>query len=113
MSTLESGFRVLVPPPVVVICSDTTVASMYFDQVAASLQNAGVHALLHTIEPGDESKNINELTRIYDCLADARCPRDGLLLALGGGVVSDLTGFAAATWMRGIDYITLPHNPRS
>ena len=95
-------------PPVVLVCSDDTVAHLYADRVLNSLRDAGLRTALHTFKPGDESKCLRELDAIYRTLADLRLARDGLLLALGGGVVSDLTGFAAATWMRGVRYITCP-----
>jgi 3-dehydroquinate synthase len=96
-------------PPVVLVCSDETVAGLYADRVLASLHGAGlVAAHLHTLPPGDGSKSLAELERIYGALGSLHLARDGLLLALGGGVVSDLTGFAAATWMRGVRYMTCP-----
>ena len=95
-------------PPVVLVCSDTTVAERYAEPVLESLGAAGLRAALHTFSPGDGSKSLGELDAIYRTLGKLRLGRDGLLLALGGGVVSDLTGFAAATWMRGVRYVTCP-----
>ena len=90
------------------VCSDTTVAGLYADTVLRSLEGAGIQTVLHTFPPGDESKSLEQLNLIYEGLGKARLSRDGVLLALGGGVVSDLTGFAAATWMRGVRYVTCP-----
>jgi len=95
-------------PPIVLLIADATVAELYADRAQASLKAAGLRAELHTFPPGDGSKSLTELNAIYDRLADIRLARDGFLIALGGGVVSDLTGFAAATWMRGVRYVTCP-----
>jgi 3-dehydroquinate synthase len=92
----------------VVVCADSTVAALYGDQVVASLAAAGLRTHLHTFPSGDASKNLLQLDRIYETLGKHGVGRDGVLLALGGGVTSDLTGFAAGTWMRGIRYVTCP-----
>ncbi|HNO77342.1 MAG TPA: 3-dehydroquinate synthase [Phycisphaerae bacterium] len=95
-------------PPIVVIISDTTVAKLYGQRALASLATHCPKSELITVPPGDQSKSISHLDGIYAKLGKMRVPRDGMLLALGGGVVTDLTGFAAATWMRGIDYANCP-----
>jgi len=95
-------------PPVVLICSDETVADLYAERILASLRSVNLPTHLHTFPPGDASKTLSELARIHDHLGQLRLSRDGLLIALGGGVVSDLTGFAAATWMRGVRFAICP-----
>ena len=95
-------------PPIVLVCSDRAVAKLYSQPVLNSLASADIPAVLHTIPPGDASKSLAELDRIYRKLGEIGLARDGLLLALGGGVVSDLTGFAAATWMRGVRFAVCP-----
>ncbi len=95
-------------PPVVVIVSDTTVAGLYADRVQSSLADSGLEPGLIAVPPGDRSKCLEALDDIYAKMGTLGIKRDGLLIALGGGVVTDLTGFAAATWMRGIEYINCP-----
>lgn len=96
-------------PPVVVIVSDTTVWPLYgsvTQQSLASQTGAATH--VHLIQPGDASKSLEQLGLLYDALGRAGLARDGLVLALGGGVVSDLAGLAAATWMRGVRFAICP-----
>ncbi|GJM25012.1 MAG: 3-dehydroquinate synthase [Phycisphaerae bacterium] len=95
-------------PPIVVVVSDTTVADLYGQAALSSLADVSLKAELISVPPGDQSKSISQLDGIFEKLGGLRVPRDGMLIALGGGVVTDLTGFAAATWMRGIDYANCP-----
>lgn len=92
----------------IVVVTDETVGRLYGDTVLASLRREGFRVESHLMEPGEASKSIESLIALYDFLAERRIGRDSLLLALGGGVVSDLTGFAAATWMRGVDFVICP-----
>jgi 3-dehydroquinate synthase len=96
------------PPSVVLLCTDDRVADLYADRAMAAIRTTGIPCALHIFPAGDASKCLAELARIHDALADLRAARDALLIALGGGVASDLTGFAAATWMRGVPYATCP-----
>ena len=95
-------------PPVVVVVADEAVAKLYGDIALRSLAAAGLRTALHTFPAGDASKNLEQLDAIYRTLGEHHVSRDGMLLALGGGVTSDLTGFAAATWMRGVRYANCP-----
>ncbi len=95
-------------PPIVVVVSDSTVADLYADKLLSSLSQSGLKSELITVPPGDQSKCLSQLDGIFDKLGDLHVQRDGMLVALGGGVVTDLTGFAAATWMRGIEYANCP-----
>lgn len=61
-----------------------------------------------TVPVGETSKSLEQSRRLYDALAEMRFPRDGVVLGLGGGVVCDLAGFVAATWMRGVDLVLCP-----
>ena len=70
--------------------------------------NAGLAVVRYAIEPGESSKSLAELQRLYGAMAKTGLGRDGMVIALGGGVVSDLAGFAAATWMRGVDWLAIP-----
>jgi 3-dehydroquinate synthase len=88
------------------VVSDTNVAPLYLPRLTAAL--AG-RALAECILPaGEATKSLATLGLVYDRLAAARINRDGAVLALGGGVVGDIAGFAAASWQRGIDYAQLP-----
>ena len=90
----------------VAIVSNTTVAPLYLERLRAAL---GERIALQKILPdGEEHKNLDVLSGIYDALIEARCERSCTLVALGGGVVGDITGFAAATWQRGVSFVQVP-----
>jgi 3-dehydroquinate synthase len=84
------------------------VAPLYAETVTRSLARAGLTSELHVLPPGEESKSLAQAAALYDRLAAGRYGRDATLLALGGGAVSDLTGFVAATWMRGVRFVICP-----
>ncbi len=92
----------------VVVVSDKTVWHLYGAALNAALAGAGLRAAPVVVPPGEESKSLACLQQVYQGFAEAGLARDGLVLALGGGVVGDLAGFAAATWMRGVRYVQLP-----
>ena len=92
----------------VAVVSDTTVFGHYGSDVMTSLAGAGFDSTQFLIEPGERSKRLEVVEQIHDFLADCGVFRDGVVLALGGGVVSDVAGFAAATWMRGVRFAILP-----
>ena len=94
--------------PRVAIVTDTTVAALYLQLLAEALQAGGVDVMNIVLEDGERSKDWATLNRIYDALLGRRCDRKTTLVALGGGVVGDLAGFAAATYMRGIPFIQVP-----
>lgn len=92
----------------VAVVSDSTVAGLYGEAAAESLCAAGWKVEAVTIEPGEGSKSFAAVQFLYEAFARAGLHRDGLVLALGGGVVSDVAGFAAATWMRGVEFAICP-----
>jgi 3-dehydroquinate synthase len=92
----------------VALLTNPTVDALYGERVRASLEAAGVRATTIAIPDGERHKNLETLGRIWDRLAEARIERGGALLALGGGVVGDVTGFAAATWLRGVAFAQVP-----
>ncbi|WP_422001555.1 3-dehydroquinate synthase [Reyranella sp.] len=100
--------RPLLAAPKVVIVSDDTVAPLYADRLAASFAAAGVAASLATVPAGEGSKDFAAFGRLMNELLDRRPDRRTTLVALGGGVVGDLTGFAAAVLLRGVDFIQVP-----
>jgi len=93
---------------VVTIISDETVFSIYGRKVESILQNAGFAVNTFAVLPGEETKNINSAIKLYDFLVEQRVERDDMLIALGGGMVGDLAGFVAATFLRGMPWIPLP-----
>ena len=91
-----------------VIISDETVAGLHGGTLVASLAGAGISAEIATVPPGEGSKSFAELERVLDRLLAAGLDRKDVVIALGGGVVGDLAGLAAALYMRGIDFIQIP-----
>jgi 3-dehydroquinate synthase len=92
----------------VVIITDSNVFGIYGETVREDLYNNGFNVQFIVLEPGEESKSIKNLEYIYNKLLDFSANRDTLLVALGGGVVGDITGFAASTYLRGIKFIQIP-----
>jgi len=94
--------------PKVAIVSNPTVYPLYGGVVADSLKKAGFDVLTVTIPDGEEYKDLLWVEHIYNELLKAKLDRSSSLIALGGGVIGDITGFAASTYMRGISYIQVP-----
>ena len=91
-----------------VLVSDTNVWPLYGKNAEESLQIAGFHVHSFVFPSGEASKNAETYLKILHFLAENHISRSDCLIALGGGVVGDLTGFAAATYLRGIPYIQVP-----
>ncbi|MEK7469862.1 MAG: 3-dehydroquinate synthase [Planctomycetota bacterium] len=93
---------------VALVVADANTAPRYGRVVAASLETAGF--AVHSIEvpAGESTKQAGQLARLWAALAQAQAGRDAVVVAVGGGVVGDLAGFAAATWNRGIDLVQVP-----
>ena len=92
----------------VAIVTNTTVAPLYLEKLAKPLRNAGVSVLEIVLPDGEAYKNTETLSLIYDALLKNRCERSTTLIGLGGGVIGDLTGYAAATYLRGVPFIQIP-----
>ncbi len=92
----------------VAIVTNTTVAPLYLDRLAKPLREAGVGVIEIILPDGEAYKNSETLNTIYDALLQNRCERNTTLIALGGGVIGDLTGYAAATYLRGVPFIQIP-----
>ena len=90
------------------IVTDSNVAPLYLQTLTASLAANDVAVTPIIIPAGEQFKNLESLNSIFDALLAARCERKTTLIALGGGVVGDLTGFAAATYLRGVPFIQVP-----
>jgi len=92
----------------VAIVTNTTVAPLYLDVLSNALESAGVTVIPIILPDGEAYKNSETLNLIYDALLQNRCERSTTLIALGGGVIGDLTGYAAATYLRGVPFIQIP-----
>ncbi|MGB7951552.1 MAG: 3-dehydroquinate synthase [Candidatus Binatia bacterium] len=92
----------------VAVITNPTVAQLYLDTVHESLAHAGFEVLPVLVPDGEQHKNLTSLSAIYDRLIAERLDRQSCVLALGGGVVGDLAGFAAATFLRGLPYVQVP-----
>ncbi|MBR4947242.1 MAG: 3-dehydroquinate synthase [Clostridiales bacterium] len=90
------------------IVSETNVAALYLDQVKSQLEGAGFEVTDYVFEAGEQSKNINEIAGMWNKMAEAGFTRTDFVVGLGGGVTTDMAGFAAATFLRGIRVIQLP-----
>lgn len=90
------------------IITDDIVNSLYAETVINSLINQGFKVCKFIFSNGENSKNISVLNEIYNFLSQNNITRTDCLIALGGGVVGDITGFAAATYLRGLDYVQIP-----
>ena len=92
----------------VAVVTNPTVGALYFEPVREAFAQSGFSVHKVEIPDGEEFKNIETLKGIYDELIEGRLDRGSFVAALGGGVVGDVAGFAAATYMRGIPFIQLP-----
>ena len=90
----------------VLVLSNSTVAPLYLERVLGGLDGLAHASLI--IEDGEQHKTFANAGRVLDALARLGANRDATLIALGGGVIGDLGGFAAACWMRGIDFVQMP-----
>ncbi len=90
------------------VISDTNVAPHFGKAVMKSLQTAGLDPVFITVTAGEKAKSLKTVQACYDQLAAHRIERKSLIIALGGGVVGDLAGFVAATYLRGIGFVQVP-----
>ncbi|SDA17948.1 3-dehydroquinate synthase [Nitrosospira sp. Nsp18] len=90
------------------IVTNTTVAPLYMEKLRSVLEGQGVATVPIVLPDGEEHKNWRTLNSIFDALLGHRCERSTPIIALGGGVVGDLAGFAAATYLRGVPFIQIP-----
>jgi 3-dehydroquinate synthase len=96
-----------IPGPIVVV-TDEHVASYHLDPVLQSLEQSGYSAKVCIIKPGEGIKNIQTVVYLWEQFLELGVERQSTVIALGGGVVGDLVGFAAATYMRGIRWVAIP-----
>lgn len=91
-----------------VIVTDSNVDPLYGGKVKSVLQKSGFTVSVFVVPAGETSKSHDQLIALYNFLTEKDITRSDFLVALGGGVVGDLTGFCAATYLRGIDYVQIP-----
>lgn len=90
------------------LVSDSTVARLYSAPLLSALAAAGLSPTLGRMPVGERAKSLRTVARLYDACAAAGLGRDGTVVGLGGGVVTDTAGFTAATWLRGLPYVAVP-----
>jgi 3-dehydroquinate synthase len=108
ITSLAKHLSALRLPKRVHVISDDAVGSLYEPPLLTALQDAGFAPLVCRVPVGEGSKSAAQLGAIYDWLAARRAERSEAILALGGGVVGDLAGYAAATWLRGVPLVQIP-----
>lgn len=101
MKQLNIGKKVLV-------ISNPEIFGHYGDSAIKSLQAAGFETYTHLIPPGEEYKTLQSIEKVYDTALTNHLERSSTFVALGGGVIGDMTGFAAATWLRGVNFVQVP-----
>ncbi len=92
----------------IVIITNTVVAPLYLETLSRSLEAAGKTVLSLVLPDGEQEKNWASLMKIFDFLMEHKCDRKTTLVALGGGVIGDMTGYAAASFMRGVPFVQVP-----
>ncbi len=92
----------------IAVVTDENVNALYGERFAAALRRAGFKPYIISVPPGEQSKSTDCLNGLYERLLDTGITPRGLIAALGGGVVGDLTGYAAATLLRGIRFVQIP-----
>jgi 3-dehydroquinate synthase len=95
-------------PRRVPVVTDSTVAALYYEGLAASLTTAGLEPVCLVLPPGEQTKSFAHLEQLIDALLKENVERGSLIAALGGGVIGDLTGFAAGILKRGVEFVQLP-----
>jgi 3-dehydroquinate synthase len=100
--------QIHVPRSRVAIVTNTTIAPLYLEKLQQTLRNVAVSSVPVILPDGEVYKNSETLNLIYDALLKSRCERTTPLIALGGGVIGDMTGYAAATFLRGVPFMQIP-----
>ncbi|WP_414566098.1 MULTISPECIES: 3-dehydroquinate synthase [unclassified Anabaena] len=101
MAGLQLGKKVLV-------VSNPTIFKHYGERAIVSLESAGFVVASYCLPAGERYKTLNSIQKLYDIALENRLERSATMVALGGGVIGDMTGFAAATWLRGINVVQVP-----
>ncbi|WP_427161075.1 3-dehydroquinate synthase [Aliinostoc sp. HNIBRCY26] len=101
MADLKLGKKVL-------LVSNPTIFKHYGEKSIKSLENAGFQVASYCLPAGERYKTLNSIQKLYDIALENRLERSSTMVALGGGVIGDMTGFAAASWLRGINVVQVP-----
>ncbi len=108
LNRLGTNLRKLPLADKVMLVTNPTVNALYGDIVTKSLREAGYEVILGLVPDGEKYKSLESAQKLYDIAFDARLDRKSAVIALGGGVIGDLAGFVAATYMRGVPFIQVP-----
>ena len=108
MASLGARIKALRPGAKVAIVTDATVAELHLAACEAALKSAGVDCSAIVVPPGEGSKNFASFEKVCEAIIAARIERSDLIVALGGGVIGDLAGYAAASVRRGLDFVQVP-----
>jgi len=108
LADLGKSMRLLFPTTKTLLVSDSRVFSLYGDQALKSLKKEMWQVGTFLIRPGERSKTLHTLSRLFDAAVETGLDRNSPIIALGGGVVGDLAGFAASTYMRGVPLVMVP-----
>ena len=109
LGTCDRRLAEIIPPAChIAVVTDSAVGPLYLEKVKESLAAAGYVVCAYTFPAGEGSKNFTTLSAILEFLAAEHLTRTDCLIALGGGVVGDMAGFAAACYLRGIRYVQMP-----
>lgn len=96
------------PSPTAAILTDENVAGLYADRAISAMNGAGFRTSLMVVKAGEQSKSLAMASTLYSDLAKAGIERSSPIVSLGGGMVGDLGGFIAATWLRGVPFVQVP-----
>jgi 3-dehydroquinate synthase len=108
LASAGERLRAVLKRPRVSTVTDETVARLHLPAFTASLTRSGIAQSSIVLPPGEHTKRFSELERLLDRLIDAKVERSDVVVALGGGVIGDLAGFAAAILRRGVEYVQIP-----
>ena len=108
LSRIGQALKERFKPCTIAILSDDKVFPLYGKTVTQSLEAAGFKTVCHVIPNGEQSKTLDSVTGFINCMVQSQVTRTDMALALGGGVIGDMAGFAAAIYLRGIPYIQVP-----
>ncbi|GJL78968.1 MAG: 3-dehydroquinate synthase [Nitrospinaceae bacterium] len=98
----------LIQPSRAVFITHPSINALYGKELSSGFSEAGIPIHFIEVPEGEKSKSLNQAEKIYDRLMEWKCDRQTVLVALGGGVIGDLTGFIAATFVRGVPFIQVP-----
>jgi 3-dehydroquinate synthase len=108
LSDIGQALKERFKPCSIAVLSDDKVFPLYGKTVTESLDKAGFTTVSHVIPNGEQSKTLDNVTSFISRMVDAQITRTDMVIALGGGVIGDMAGFAAAIYLRGIPYIQVP-----